>query len=96
MTKEDSPQQNLDFFDRPVKKRIQKHKNLFTEERYLLVRKLNEVISGKRSRLKVYSSLLKKHLWIVNEGLINLKKNDFDEEVITMKRLVELCYKGTK
>jgi hypothetical protein len=96
MVKTDSSQQVFDFFDRSTKKQMRRRKNPAMEERHRLIRKLNEIIYGKHARLKVYSKLLDKHFWIVNEELIDIEENDFDQEVITMEKLADLCYRVTE
>ena len=96
MIKSAAKQQTVDIFTLPIKKRARKRKHSLADGHLLLMQKLNEVIYGQRSRLKVYSKILQKHFWLINEELINVDENDFDEEVITMKKLVELCYKYTE
>jgi hypothetical protein len=96
MTKAAATQRVLDFFARPTKKQKHRRKNPIGKGRRLLIRKLNEVIYGKHAMLKVHSKLLGKDFWIINEGLINIKENNFDDEVLTMAKLADLCYRVTK
>ena len=89
-------QQALDFSKSSAKKRKRRCKNSVREERLLLIRKLHEVIYGRDDRVRVYSKLLKKHFWIVNEGLININESNFNDEVVTMAKLADLCYRVTE
>jgi hypothetical protein len=95
MEKLETTQQTLDIFTPSLKKRSRRRNNSAKEKHRLLIRKLNEVIYGRRVMLKVYSKILQKHFWIINEELIDVKENSFDCEVITMEKLAELLYKGT-
>ena len=92
MIQEKTEQQFLDLSTPAGKKRVRKRKNSFKNERHLLIRRITEIINGQRATLKVYSKSLQRHLYIVNEGLVDIKENNFDEEVMTMKKLAELCY----
>ena len=96
MIKTDARRRTLDSVKISSKKRKHGCKNSVREERLLLIRKLHGVIYGRDAGVRVYSKLLKKHFWIVNEGLININENNFNDEVVTMAKLADLCYRVTE
>jgi hypothetical protein len=77
----------IDLF--PQTKREERKPSHLQKQRWVK-RKLNEVIVGKRSHIKVYSETLQTSFWFVNEGLINPADSMFKGNVITMEMLAEI------
>jgi hypothetical protein len=80
-------QEMIDLFPQTKK---EKRKPSHVQKQRWLKRKLNEVILGKRSYIKVYSQILQKNFWFVNEGLIDPTDSMFTGNVITMEMLAEI------
>jgi len=83
-------QRTLDLLEvsSPQKKRIRK--DPADKQRRLLARKLYEVMHGQRPAVKVYSTKLQTHFWLVNEGLANPEDEKFGGNVISMEKLAKI------
>jgi len=77
----------IDLFPQTKK---EKGKSSHPQKQRWVKRKLNEVILGKRSYIKVYSEILQTNFWFINEGLTDPTDSMFNGNVITMEMLAEL------
>ncbi len=79
-------QQVLEIVQAPIRQR----KRRASDKQSVLKRRLNEVITGSRPALKLFSKKLQTDIWFINEGLVDLDKEVFSGRVITMAMLAEM------
>jgi hypothetical protein len=83
-------QQVLEIFDLVPQKDRKKRRTSARRKQHLLKHRLNEVVFGKRSALRVYSKALQTDFWFVNEGLADPSDVAFQGRVVTMEMLAEI------
>ena len=78
-----------------IETQSRKRKRRASDKQSVLKRRLNEVITGSRPALKLFSKKLQADVWFINEGLVDLDKEVFQGRIITMAMLAEMMDRKT-